>query len=139
MTAIEPASAFRIHGLGSQEPPIHADRETRIGQAWKKLTAAHYAQQEVVKGKSLEILQDGNDVNNMSGDTPGETSAATAVDDGKKASSLLEQLKKEAVDPKENAQSEDPRLQASSFAKQPCSDNRPPGKPNYSEEAVHLS
>jgi hypothetical protein len=128
LTAIEPASAFRIHGLGSQEPPGHADRETRIGQAWKKLTAVHHAQQETLKRKSLEILDDGNDVNSMLGETPGEPNTAIAVDDGRKASNLLEQLKKEAVDLKDKVQSEDSRLEASTFAKQSGSDDRPPGK-----------
>jgi len=128
LTAIEPASAFRIHGLGSQEPPGHADRETRIGQAWKKLTATHHAQQEALKSKNVEISDESNDVNSMLGETPGEPNTATVVDGSRKASNLLEQLKKEAVDPKEKVQSEESRLEISTFAKQPCSDYRPPGK-----------
>jgi hypothetical protein len=126
LTAVEPASAFRLHGLGSQEPEGHADRETRIGQAWKKLTAAHQFQQEL-KSKSAQSSDDGQDADGILGELPGEPHSPGIVNDGRNAKSLLEQLKKEAVDPKKT--SEEVRLESTSIAKHPLSADRPPGEP----------
>jgi hypothetical protein len=133
LTAIEPASAFRKYGLGSEEPEEYLNKEERIGRAWKQLTVKQQPNEQQpglqtsTLDKRLNSLEPENSVAIEEDEDVDSMLEHTAVGADKKASSLLEQLKNEAIDPHERSEPEQQNPSNISTAKQSTSSDRPPG------------
>ena len=141
LTAIEPASAFRRYGLGSEEPEEHIDKEERIGKAWKQLTnqqrgstqkpsdpISYIADQSThIESEQSSATEDDEDVEGLLEHSSGSSHTPVIPTNDKKAHSLLEQLKSVAVDPSKTPADRDPIQSNSTAAKQSISTDRPPG------------
>lgn len=138
ITAIEPASAFRKHGLGSEEPDVHVDREERIGKAWRQLTAQYEREKrEPSSGANKTEDRPNHLLSESSSRIDEDQDADCLLENGsspmglpvesKKGNSLLEQLKSEAVNLTGYPMSENQSNANPTSAKQSSSADRPPG------------